>query len=185
MDARKSMKGVGAEDPGGWSVAIVKLPKCASMRAPPGNEKVMSMAGALRNEVIPDVSHATTIYDVCITGRAELRGGVRRPCTGAAVHQDATLVRDTSPFEPRGEFIDRNAHGTRQVAHPEFKFRTDVHDQVECFATESRHAFLALRHDTLRERVEIPSRAYSGQKPMAAVNSRAIPTYPQGVRGPA
>jgi hypothetical protein len=43
MDARKTAKGVGALATGGWSVATVCPPKCASTREPPGKSMIISI----------------------------------------------------------------------------------------------------------------------------------------------
>jgi hypothetical protein len=43
MDARNTAKGVGAFAAGGWSVATVCCPKCASTRDPPGKSIIISI----------------------------------------------------------------------------------------------------------------------------------------------
>jgi hypothetical protein len=43
IEDRKTAKGVGAEEAGGWSVGTVNPPKWASTREPPGKSMIISM----------------------------------------------------------------------------------------------------------------------------------------------
>jgi hypothetical protein len=47
MDERKTSKGLGAEEAGGWSVATIKEPKWASTREAPGKSIIISMGFAI------------------------------------------------------------------------------------------------------------------------------------------
>jgi hypothetical protein len=50
MDDKKTAKGVGALAAGGWSVATVNCPKCASTREPPGKSMIISIFFMLLKE---------------------------------------------------------------------------------------------------------------------------------------